>query len=437
MKVFGRSDRRPDAMEWGSSFAEAELSSRRRRWGRSERVAYDAGVMAAPHGDSQRPIGARHRDVPLPEDLTVAPDPRRPHGVGRRIASVLLLAAALAFIGGLAWLAVSYTGSIGGEQVADGTPVEVVIPEGANSDRIAAILEDAGVVRNGTVFRARLRLSGDGSQFRAGTYTLETGASYDTIVRVLEEGPAAAPTFDITIPEGQRIEETAAHIDSLRSAAQREGRQVLPAFTGAEYLQALTAQRLPQDLGIPAGTRSREGLLFPATYQLRLDATAEDFVERQRQAFADNMAAIDMTRATEANLTKYDIVIIASLIEREARLAKERPLVAAVIWNRLRIGEPLGIDASNQYDVYEPGSDEFWVRELRQSHLARESPYNLRKVQGLPPTPIAAPSASSLQAAANPADVDYRYYVANPDGSGEHFFTESYDEFLRHPFQRG
>ena len=145
----------------------------------------------------------------------------------------------------------------------------------------------------------------------------------------------------------------------------------------------------------------------------------------------EHLQSLDMARAAKANLTPYDIVIIASLVEREARLAKERPLVAAVIWNRLKVGEPLGIDASNQYSVYEPGSKEFWETELKVSQLELESPYNLRKVAGLPPTPIAAPSLASLEAAANPANVDYRYYVvdtAKDDGS--HFFTDDYDEFL-------
>jgi len=153
------------------------------------------------------------------------------------------------------------------------------------------------------------------------------------------------------------------------------------------------------------------------------------------------MAGLDMTKAKAANLTPYEIVTIASLIEREARLPAERPRVSAVIWNRLKAGEPLGIDASNQYAAYTKGAKEFWVRELLQSQLDAEGPYNLRKVGGLPPTPIAAPSKASLEAAAAPAqkdiDNDTRYYVANPDGSGEHFFTSSYDEFLAHPFQGG
>lgn len=442
MSLFGRRERQPEAMEWGSSFAEAEIAAPRpRRFARRSNDAYDVRVIPPQHGQPQRPIGARRRDVPVPEGFGSAPAPKPGRGIGRRIASLLLLLAAIVLIGGLAYVAFSFSGVGSGDRVEPGTPVTVVIPSGATSEQIATILAEAGVVERATVFRARLKLRGDGAEFKSGSYPMKTGSSYDTIIRTLNEGPAAAPTFDLTIPEGLRLEETAAHIDSIRSAAQRDGAKVLPTFTGAEYLQAVNAHKLPQDIGIPKGTRSREGLQFPATYELKHGASAEEFVAKQREAFTQNLASLDMARAKQANLTPYDIVIIASLIEREARLPAERPRVSAVIWNRLKAGEPLGIDASNQYAAYEPGAKEFWVTELLQSQLDEDGPYNLRKVQGLPPTPIAAPSKASLDAAAAPAqadvDNDTRYYVANPDGSGEHFFTSSYDEFLSHPFQGG
>ncbi|MCW2921492.1 MAG: mltG [Thermoleophilia bacterium] len=445
MRLFGRGDR-PQAMEWGSSFAEAAAPTRSRRRGRFGTDTYDARVTSPRNGDQQqRAIGTRRIDAPHPEAFGSAPPPRRKRGIGQRLLSLVLLIAAVVLIGGLGWIALSFTGVGGGSEVKAGTPVKVVIPQGSSAVDVADILAKANVVDRETVFRARLKLNGDGAAFKSGTYNMKTGSSYDTIVKVLEKGPAAAPTFDITIVEGQRMEETAAAIDASRAEAGTSGGKVLPAFTGAEYLKAVKAQPIPAYLKVPKDRLSlagvREGLQFPATYQLKHAATAEDFVAKQREAFDGVMQELDLTAAAKANLTPYDVVIIASLIEREARLPKERPRVAAVIWNRLKGGEPLGIDASNQYSVYEPGSKEFWESELKQSQLELDSPYNLRKVGGLPPTPIAAPSRASLEAAAapNPADItnDIRYYVANPDGSGEHFFTASYDEFLNHPFQGG
>lgn len=445
MRLTRQRDRHPEPLEWGSSFVDTDAVATRSRRRRQRDLTYDVRAMAfPPPGDQgepraarrERPIGARSLDAPLPDALAVPPEaPRR--GGGRRLLSVLLLLAALAIVGGLGWLAFSFAEPRGGASVAPGQKVRVVIPQGADANTIANLLAEQGVVRNETVFRAKLKLNGDGGEFRSGTYTMLTGSSYDTVVRTLEKGPPAAPTFDVTLREGLRMEETAKLIDDLRAERGAEGAPPLPAFTGDEYLAAVRAAQPPAGYAPPQGPNRMEGFLFPATYELRHTAMAEDLVEKQLEAFTENMAAIDMSRAKKANLTPYDIVIIASLVEREARLPKERPLVSAVIWNRLKIGEVLGIDASNQYSVYEEGSDEFWKSGLTESDLALDSPYNLRKVAGLPPTPIANPGRSSLEAAANPADVDFRYYVANPDGSGEHFFTDSYDEFLSHPFQQG
>ncbi|MCW2973276.1 MAG: mltG, partial [Thermoleophilia bacterium] len=385
MSLFKRRERAPKAMEWGSSFAEAEGSTATRRSQKAVRAAYDARRMAD-HRD-QRPIGSRSLDTEAFGSIPPQHQPRRTTGFLRRVLNLLLLIAALALIGGLAYGVMTWSG-VGGSDVPAGKPVQVVIPKNASANDIAAILADKGVVSNETVFRARLKLKGDGADFHSGTYRMKTGSSYDSIVRALNTAPVAAPTFDVTIVEGQRLEETAAAIDSARQASIAQGGTPQPAFTGKEYLAEARKLRVPVAYGAPKGTTSIEGFLFPATYQLRLKATAADLLAKQQQAFADNIAGIDMTRAKAGNLTTYDVVIIASLIEREAKLDKERPLVAAVIYNRLKEGMTLGIDASNQYSVYTPGSKVFWEPELKQSQLDLDSPYNLRKVTGLPPTPI-------------------------------------------------
>jgi len=395
-----------------------------------------------PPGDpraQQRPIGSRRRDIARPEAFGSTPPPTKGRGgIARRLINFVLFVAALVLLGGIVWFVLSNTGVAGSDStVKDGTKVTVVIPKGSSSTDVAGILADKGVVESETVFRARLKLNGDGADFRAGTFTIQAGSSYDNIVRTLAKGPAAAPTFSVVIPEGQRLEQTAAAIDDMRDKRVAEGATALPVFTGAQYLQVVKATPVPVKYQAPKGTKTIEGFLFPATYELKESASAQDFVQKQLAAFDANFSQVNLVRAKAAQLTPYDVVIVASLIEREARLAPERPKVGAVIWNRLKAGEPLGIDASNQYSVYKAGSKEFWVAELKQSDLDKDSPYNLRKVQGLPPTPIANPGLASLQAAANPAKVDFRYYVANPNGNGAHFFTSSYDEFLAHPFQNG
>jgi uncharacterized YceG family protein len=177
--------------------------------------------------------------------------------------------------------------------------------------------------------------------------------------------------------------------------------------------------------GVEQPPPSLEGFLFPATYELRNGASASALVARQLAAFRDNFAGVSMGYARRKNLTVYDVVTIASMVERETRLARERPLVAAVIYNRLREGQPLGIDATIRFAT---GN---WTRPLTASELALDSPYNTRTRAGLTPTPIGNPGLASLRAAAHPARVPYMYYVVKPGTCGEHAFSTTAAEFER------
>jgi hypothetical protein len=222
----------------------------------------------------------------------------------------------------------------------------------------------------------------------------------------------AIKTEDLTIPEGY----TRTQIAKLVKQAGLEG----------DYEKATARAPKGFDIaktGAPADA-SLEGFLFPSTYNLEKGASVDTLVKDQLEAFDDNFASVDMSKAKKKNLTEYDVVTIASMIEREVMVPKERPLVAAVIYNRLAQGIPLGIDATLRYDL-----DNF-DKALTESDLATDTPYNTRKYPGLPPTPIANPGLDSLQAAADPANVDYLYYVVKPGTCGEHYFTDDYDDFL-------
>ena len=154
-------------------------------------------------------------------------------------------------------------------------------------------------------------------------------------------------------------------------------------------------------------------------------ASAGDLVERQLDAFQANLAKVTMRTRRRRNLTRYDVLIIASMVEREAQLARERPLIAAVIHNRLREGIPLGIDATIRYQINN------WSRPLRVSELERDTPYNTRTRRGLPPTPIGNPGLASIKAAANPAKAKYLFFVRKPGKSGEHAFSSTNGQFER------
>ncbi len=166
-----------------------------------------------------------------------------------------------------------------------------------------------------------------------------------------------------------------------------------------------------------------EGFLFPATYELPEKATVKDLISRQLQAFEDNIAGVDLGYSKSKNLNVYDVLKIASMIEREVQVAKERKLVAEVIYNRLRRGMNLGIDATIRYE------DQNYDEQLTESRLATDTPYNTRTHPGLPPTPIGNPGLDSIEAAANPAKGDLLYFVVKPGTCGEHVFLETDAEF--------
>jgi UPF0755 protein len=302
----------------------------------------------------------------------------------------------------------------GGDEAPPGEQVTVTIPAGATAAQIATILEEAGVVGSANGFVERVVADGVGEGFQPGTYRLRTNEKYDRIIFQLTNGPSANGTGTLTIPEGFAIWD-------IKEAVREVG------ITPRQYQRALDAEQPPAGF-LAAGetAASLEGFLFPATYEVGTPANADRLVGEQLGAFADNWAGIDLTYARSRNLTPYDVLKIASLIEREAQAQDDRAKIASVIYNRLRTGMTLGIDASVQY------ANGSWD-ELSGSDLEIDSPYNLRVEQGLPPTPICNPGVASMEAAANPAKTDYMYYYAiKDDPEGRHWFTDNYDAFLKY-----
>jgi UPF0755 protein len=185
----------------------------------------------------------------------------------------------------------------------------------------------------------------------------------------------------------------------------------------------------PARYGAPRGTSGLEGFLFPATYEVKPHAPVGRLVDEQLAAFAENFGAGDARRARALHLTPYELLIVASMIEREAKVSSERPKIAAVIYNRLRSGMPLGIDATIYYALEQRDHTPTLSRELTQSQLHIDSPYNTRTRKGLPPTPISNPGLASIRAAAHPSHVSYLYYVAAADGCGQQVFSTSLAAF--------
>jgi UPF0755 protein len=193
------------------------------------------------------------------------------------------------------------------------------------------------------------------------------------------------------------------------------------------------AERSPQlnpaPYGAPKGTPDLEGFLFPATYDMNAGAPASRLVAEQLAAFQERFGPEEIRRARELHVTPYQLLTVASMVEREAQVPGDRAKIAAVIYNRLRIGMPLGIDATLYYAVEEARGIATFTGELTESQLHIDSPYNTRTHRGLPPTPISNPGMASIEAAAHPAHVPYLYYVAGADGCGEQVFSTTDAQF--------
>jgi peptidoglycan lytic transglycosylase G len=200
---------------------------------------------------------------------------------------------------------------------------------------------------------------------------------------------------------------------------------VKPVLTARAYAKAAAAALPPRAFRRSLTRRSIEGFLFPSRYDFGPSTSASELVALQLGAFGREWAKVDLRRARARGLDAYDVLTVASMIERETVVPAERTLVSAVIYNRLDADMPLGIDATLRYGLGIPGT-----RPLTKANLASRSPYNTRRFKGLPPTPIGNPGLASLQAAAHPANVDYLYYVRKPDKL-HHFFTADADEFCR------
>ena len=379
---------------------------------REARATADGGRRTA----AARPSERQYLDS---EPSFVGDDPefsRRRHArrtgrsAGRRRLAGYFLVAGFAFILGLgAGYAREYFAPSSG---APGRAVTVVVPSGASLSAIAGRLEAKGVVRHARAFIIRAESDGYAMKFKPGTYRLHENEPYERLVALLVHG-VKPPTIKVSIPEGS----------TLRQAAGLVAGGVA-GISAQKYIDVARDQpprfRLP---GYKPGT-TLEGMLFPATYEALPGSTAAEFVDQQLTAFRDNFAEVDMAQARKANLTAYDVVIIASMIDREALVPAERPMVAAVIWNRLRDGMLLQIDATIQYVLGQTKPV------LTYDDLKIDSPYNTYKHAGLTPTPISNPGLAALQAAAAPAAVDYLYYVARNDGTGRHYFSSDYQQFL-------
>jgi UPF0755 protein len=307
--------------------------------------------------------------------------------------------------------------AVAGDQALDvepGVAISVEIQAGSSANDIAVAMEQAGVVRAGDL-NAVVEAQGIASQLQAGTYDLETLMTPEAVAERLITGPDSPTGSGIIVYEGHDVRRI------LAGLAVETGYPV-EAFEEALTSGAVTSPLLPSEApdGVDALTLW-EGLLYPARYEIPEGATPAEILTVLADETVRRVDTVDWSRLEELGITRYEALVVASLIQREAGVDADRPLIASVIYNRLADDIPLQIDATVVYALGEnPGR-------VLAEHLEIDSPWNTYRIKGLPPTPIGTPQIESIEAAANPAETDYFFYVlVSPDGA--HGFSKTYEE---------
>jgi UPF0755 protein len=316
---------------------------------------------------------------------------------------------------GVQWLADTVSGAISSDDsvIEAGIPVALEITPGASASQIARDLAESGVVVSAAEFDRVVREARASSRLQAGTYDLETGMSPEAVLAVLIEGPPDVEVYRLTVIEGLSI-------GQMLESIERQTPYTFDELTGPLLDGTITSSLLTE----PAqALRDWEGLLFPDTYEFEAGASVEDVLGLLAATAEERVAAIDWTYLEDLGLTPYDGIIIASLIEREAGLDEDRPIIAGVVFNRLEEGMKLQFDSTVVYALGalpEGG--------LTFDDLEVNSPYNTYLIDGLPPTPISGVRVASLRAAAAPTEHEFLFFVT-VDESGRMAYAETFDEF--------
>ena len=329
----------------------------------------------------------------------------------RRILLIAIVIVIVAGAGAAVWLLVGaekpYKGYEGNEQFVE-------IPPGAGPALIGRRLTESGVVRDRVSFRAALARSGQARRLQAGEYRFDQPMSAREVIDKLARGDVFLRP--ITFPEGLTIQQMAQIYERDGGGSRRD-------FVAAARNAALIRD-------IDPAAPDLEGYLFPNTYSLPRRITAEQLVQQMVTAFRDVLTQEIVQRAADRGLTVRQLIALASLVEKETAKPEERPLVAAVYTNRLRIGMGMQCDPTVIYALERAGK---YTGNLTRENLQFDSPYNTYRYAGLPPGPIAAPGRASIEAASAPAEVPYLYFVSRNDGS--HVFSETLDEHNRNVFE--
>ncbi|MEC0182899.1 endolytic transglycosylase MltG [Paenibacillus peoriae] len=300
-------------------------------------------------------------------------------------------------------------------------PVAFTVVKGTGTSAIADTLEQKGLIRNALVFKAYVKFKQQGNALQAGNYEAQPGITFDQLIAKLSVGDVVKEEMiRFTIPEGYTIRQMA---DKLQKEGLADRAQFLQLANEPSAFDVSLVRDIPKQAGL---RYALEGYLFPETYELKKGSTTKDIVQamlEQTQKRLDTLPDLD-AKLKQRGETLHQLLSVASLVEREVVVDDERPLVAGVIYNRLKQDKKLEIDATVQY-MLDKQKERLYFKDL-----AVDSPYNTYLHPGLPPGPIASPSLKSVVAALQPAATDYLFYVTKKDGTHEHLFAATYKEHL-------
>jgi UPF0755 protein len=294
----------------------------------------------------------------------------------------------------------------------------IEIPRGSSPDQIINSLENLDVIRHGWLLRLYIRMTDSGSRLKAGEYRFPSPISPLQVLRKLQEGEQRLSR--LTVIEGWTRWDIAALLARIPELKLQSAEEALALMDDTSTIRDIDPE-----------AKNLEGYLYPDTYSFPPDTTPRQVIETMVKRFRQVWGELNANNSVPMNRTPREIVTVASLIETEAKLSEERPLVASVIYNRLKSDMQLGIDSTVIYASKVAGK---WKNngKVYLSDIERDSPYNTRKVHGLPPGPIASPGTSSLEAALRPAQTDYLYYVRDPSrNDGAHNFYSNEGDFTR------
>ncbi|GAC1415528.1 MAG: endolytic transglycosylase MltG [Actinomycetota bacterium] len=341
------------------------------------------------------------------------PSPGFPdHSPRRGLVKLLIFLSVVVLLFGVGGL---YVRSAVAGSAGPSKPVTIVVPKGASVSEIATLLAKHHVIRNAWLFRIIAAFDGRASKLKPGDYQLHTGMSFSAVLAALSKTHVIVQEH-FTVPEGKTVREV---IDII-------GRKT--SLSAAKFKAEVTSGRYRLSI-MPPGISTLEGLLFPKTYAVKVGMTEGQVVQMMLDQFTEETTSLDFSKGK--GLSAYQLVVMASLIEREAKTSADRGKIAGVIYNRIARKMKLQIDATVQYAIYAKTGQ--YKPRLTYADYGISSPFNTYQIQGLPPSPIANPGLASLEAAVNPAATDALYYVLC-DKQGGHAFAKSAAEFekLKH-----